>query len=180
MQSPVVRIPHIQPVKGLDKTLLSAAQKDHFNTNGTILGMATSTTRDGPGQLFASLDGILYAMSLPSGQAIAVPGLTCSGAVLSLTASGSRLACLASPTPQLNSMYGCNTICVSEQLEVADYVSGDKPQLALKQVIHETNHAFSSPTWRPDGGALATLDFVNPDVPYNFVDSGPFCKVAIY
>lgn len=180
MQFPTVNVAHVRPIHGLDDTLLDTAESDFLNRSGAILGLATYRAGDGSDALLVLLGDTIYALALPDGRAKEMAGMTCGGATLSVTADGSHIACISAPEPRISRVYGCSYYCLSQQLLVANYHPGNEPPIGMPQTISDGANFISSPTWRPDGGALAVVEFGNLTAPYDSNNKGPLCSLVIF
>jgi hypothetical protein len=154
LQPPTLQLPHVQPVHGLDDVLLRAAQADLQNFQGYTRGIEGLTTYQafGGSYALATLSPEVYALPLPDGPAARVKGIGCAIGSVALTADATRLACLGVPDAYGN----------KKGLLVAAFTPGVWPPRAtvLQDFTIEDLDCFS-PTWRPDGGALAVLEHSN-------------------
>jgi WD40 repeat protein len=177
-----ISAPNTRPITGLDRALLNAANGDYPN-EGLILGLAPYDASDGTERLLAVLDGNLYALPTASGPAALIRKSICPGGRFPLSDAASRLACLGSP--QVNkdlqlSQYGCVDGCFSEQLHIMSFTPTVWPHIRVEQDISDGRNFLSSPTWRPDGEAIAALDFASPPVDDISSTHSASCAIAVY
>ncbi|HEY7339576.1 MAG TPA: hypothetical protein VH591_01735 [Ktedonobacterales bacterium] len=180
---PVVTVhisaPNTRPITGLDRALLNAA---NGAISGRILGLASYRGSDGTGQTLAVLDGDLYAVPNANGQAALIRRAICPNIGIALSADASRLACLGplNVGEDIHWLYGCFDLCFSKQIRIETFTPAVQPHISVEQNISDEHRLLSSPTWRPDGEAIAALDFANP--PANDVSSAASasCAIAVY
>lgn len=177
-----ISAPNTRPITGLDRKLLDAATGNYLS-KGLILGLAPYDASDGTEHLLAVLDGDLYAIPTANGQAVLIRKSICPGGGIALSSDASRLICLG--PPQVNEdiqrfQYGCFDLCFSEQLHIMSFTPTVWPHINVEQDISDGRNFLSSPTWRPDGEAIAALDYANPPVDDISSTHSASCAIAVY